>query len=240
MAALLTTIDSDTSNLGAMAADLGTIDTDTGNIATALGSGALTTAAGADGVSNTNATLETTSNLMAFNGTTWDRLPGDDEGGLIVQGEIADNAALGVAKPVHVGGKIVAQGTESQYTDNDAFLLQGNEQGALLVDIRDGGRLNKTASVTGTGSTEIAAAPAASTHNVLEYLHVQNAAATATEMNILSASTNKFKFRLGAEDGYGITCPVRGLQMAAAEAMNIKAETSTTYYYFAIWRTVKI
>lgn len=155
-----------------------------------------------------------------------------------IVGDVADNA-VAAGNPVLVGGVVNTDGSERTLAGSDASYLAANTYGSAVIDHRDDGRSNKTGSVSTTTSTEIAGAPGVGKAIVLEYLHVQNAAATATEMNILSATTNKFKFRLAAEDGFGITAPVRGLTMAANEALNIKSETTTTYYYFAIWRIVR-
>ena len=157
---------------------------------------------------------------------------------LEVVGDVADNA-VAAGNPVLVGGVVNTDGSERTLAGSDATYMAANTYGSLIADIRRDGRSSATNETTGTGLTAIATTPGASKKLVLEYLHVQNASAVATEMNILSASTEKLKFRLAAEDGFGVSIPVDGLEMNANEAMNIQATTSTTYYWFAKYRTVR-
>jgi hypothetical protein len=58
-------------------------------------------------------------------------------------------------------------------------------------------------------------------------------------MNLLSGATSFFKFRLAAEDGFGISVPMRGLRLGSNASLNIQASTSTTYYYFIVYRIVR-
>lgn len=164
-----------------------------------------------------------------FNGATWDRLRGDTSGAQ-VQGTVAHDGAI-AGKPVRVGAR--ASTTEpTAVADGDAVDLIADLNGKLVTQpysVPERSVDGKTASIVGTGDTQVIAAPGASLRNYITQIIVTNGHATVgTYVNLKSAATTRVTgFARALGGGFTITY-LKPLRLGVNEALNAANETTAS------------
>jgi hypothetical protein len=181
--------------------------------------------------------------VMVFDGSTWDRLPGNSAGGVVVQGPTqVDQPVAQLPVQVAVEADDSIKGAVS--ADGEVVRPWADRRGRLVVATQFPGDIKyEENDLANTTETEVTDDPASTHRIVLTNLSAHNSSSTAVTITFRDGVTGTIvkKAHLAANGGGFETCYSEGLPLTANNPLTAQLGASvSTVFVNTVYKTVTV